>query len=168
MYAIIETGGKQYRVEQGSRIQVESLPVEKGADITLDKVLLVATDAGIQVGKPTVAGATVTASVTTHDRGPKIIVFKKRSKKTSKRSMPNISSRSSANRRWTPSSFSRTSAFTILTAHRAMILARCSCRMAWCSTWRKPILSFSPAFRFIRLGLTRSTNWNAVSRVVRF
>ena len=56
MYAIIETGGKQYRVEQGSKIKVESLPVEKGADLTLEKVLLLATDTGIQVGKPTVAG----------------------------------------------------------------------------------------------------------------
>ena len=62
MYAIVETGGKQYRVEQGTKIQVESLPVEKGADITLEKVLLLATDSGIQVGKPTVAGAKVTAT----------------------------------------------------------------------------------------------------------
>ena len=85
MYAIIETGGKQYRVQEGSRIQVESLPVEKGADIILEKVLLVATDAGIQVGKPMVAGAKVTAQVTAQDRGPKIIVFKKRSKKTYKK-----------------------------------------------------------------------------------
>jgi large subunit ribosomal protein L21 len=87
MYAIIETGGKQYRVEQGSRIQVESLPVEKGAEITLEKVLLVATDAGIQVGKPTLTGAKVTAQVVVNDRGPKIIVFKKRSKKTYKKTI---------------------------------------------------------------------------------
>ena len=85
MYAIIETGGKQYRIQEGSRIQVESLPAEKGADITLEKVLLVATDSGIQVGKPTVAGAKVTAQVVAQDRGPKIIVFKKRSKKTYKK-----------------------------------------------------------------------------------
>ena len=84
-YAIIETGGKQYRVEQGTRLQVESLPKLKGEEITLEKVLLVATDAGIQVGKPTVTGAKVTATVTAQDRHAKIIVFKKRSKKTYKK-----------------------------------------------------------------------------------
>ena len=87
MYAIIETGGKQYRVEQGSKIKVESLPVEKGAEIALEKVLLLSTDAGIQLGKPTVAGAKVTAQVLAQDRGPKIIVFKKRSKKTYKKTI---------------------------------------------------------------------------------
>jgi len=84
-YAIIETGGKQYRVEKGTKIQVESLPVEQGAEITLDKVLLVSTEAGIQVGKPNVTSAKVTAVVTAHDRHAKIIVFKKRSKKTYKK-----------------------------------------------------------------------------------
>ncbi len=84
-YAIIETGGKQYRVEQGTRLEVETLPFEKGGDITLEKVLFISTDQGIQVGKPTVAGAKVVATVTKHDRGPKIIVFKKRSKKTYKK-----------------------------------------------------------------------------------
>jgi len=87
MYAIVETGGKQYRVEQGSKIKVESLPVEKGAEINLEKVLLVATDAGIQVGKPTLPSAVVTAQVLAQDRGPKIIVFKKRSKKTYKKTI---------------------------------------------------------------------------------
>ena len=87
MYAIIETGGKQYRVEQGTKIKVESLPVEKGAEIALDKVLLLSTDSGIQVGKPTVAGAKVMAQVLAQDRGPKIIVFKKRSKKTYKKTI---------------------------------------------------------------------------------
>jgi len=84
-YAIIETGGKQYRVEEGTRIQVETLPKLKGEEITLEKVLLVATEAGIQVGKPTVASAKVTATVTAQDRHAKIIVFKKRSKKTYKK-----------------------------------------------------------------------------------
>jgi large subunit ribosomal protein L21 len=87
MYAIIETGGKQYRVEQGSRIKVESLPQAKGEEIALEKVLLVSTDSGLQVGKPTVAGAKVTAEVVAQDRGPKIIVFKKRSKKTYKKTI---------------------------------------------------------------------------------
>ena len=85
MYAIIETGGKQYRVEQGTRVRVESLPHAKGEEIALDKVLLVATDEAVQIGKPTVAGAKVTAEVVAQDRGPKIIVFKKRSKKTYKK-----------------------------------------------------------------------------------
>ena len=86
-YAIIETGGKQYRVEQGSRLQVESLPAEKGAQITLDKVLFVAKDGAVQVGKPTVSGAKVIAEVLAQDRGPKILVFKKRPKKTYKKTM---------------------------------------------------------------------------------
>ena len=86
-YAIIETGGKQYRVEQGTHLKVETLPLEKGSEVKLEKVLLLATEAGIQVGKPTVAGASVTVQVVTHDRGPKIIVFKKRSKKTYKKTM---------------------------------------------------------------------------------
>jgi large subunit ribosomal protein L21 len=84
-YAIIETGGKQYRVEKGTKIQVESLPAEQGAEITLDKVLFLSTEARIQVGKPNVASAKVTAIVTAHDRHAKIIVFKKRSKKTYKK-----------------------------------------------------------------------------------
>ena len=87
MYAIVETGGKQYRVESGTRLRVESLPVEKGQDITLDRVLLIKTDAGLQVGKPLVAGAKVVAQVLDHDRAKKIIVFKKRSKKTYKKTL---------------------------------------------------------------------------------
>jgi large subunit ribosomal protein L21 len=86
-YAIIETGGKQYRVEQGTHIKVESLPIEKGAEFKLEKVLLLSTDTGIQVGKPIVAGASVIAQVVAQDRGPKIIVFKKRSKKTYKKTI---------------------------------------------------------------------------------
>ncbi len=85
MYAIVETGGKQYKVEQGTKLRVESLPQAAGEEITLEKVLLVKTDSGIQVGTPLVAGAKVTAQVLVHDRGPKIIVFKKRSKKTYKK-----------------------------------------------------------------------------------
>jgi large subunit ribosomal protein L21 len=86
-YAIIETGGKQYRVEQGTRLQVESLPFDKGGEVVLEKVLLVSTEKGVQVGKPTVSGAKVVATVTAQDRGPKIIVFKKRSKKTYKKTI---------------------------------------------------------------------------------
>jgi large subunit ribosomal protein L21 len=85
MYAIVETGGKQYRVEEGSKVRVEKLLHEKGAEITLDRVLLVQTDAGVKVGNPLVAGAVVTAKVVAQDRGERIIVFKKRSKKTYKK-----------------------------------------------------------------------------------
>ena len=84
-YAIVETCGKQYRVEEGARLRVDAHLDKPGAQIALDKVLLVKTDAGVQIGNPTVAGATVTAEVLVHDRGPKIIVFKKRSKKTYKK-----------------------------------------------------------------------------------
>lgn len=86
-YAIIETGGKQYRVEQGTRLEIEKLPLDKGGELVLEKVLLVASDKGIQVGKPTVAGAKVVATVTKQDRSPKILVFKKRSKKTYKKTI---------------------------------------------------------------------------------
>jgi large subunit ribosomal protein L21 len=85
MYAIVETGGKQYRVEEGSRVKVETLPHEKGKTINLDRVLLIGQEGGIKVGQPLVAGAVVTAEVVTHDRAKKIIVFKKRSKKTYKK-----------------------------------------------------------------------------------
>lgn len=85
MYAIVETGGKQYRVEEGTRLRVESLPQEKGQTITLDRVLLIGQDANVKVGQPLVAGASVTAEIVTHDRAKKIIVFKKRSKKTYKK-----------------------------------------------------------------------------------
>ena len=85
MYAIIETGGKQYRVEQGTRLRVESLPHQAGEEIALEKVLLLQTDGGLQVGKPLVSGAKVTAQVVANDRAKKIIVFKKRSKKTYKK-----------------------------------------------------------------------------------
>ena len=84
-YAIVETCGKQYRVEEGARLRVDAHLQTLGSQISLDKVLLLKTDAGVQVGNPHVAGATVTAEVVALDRGPKIIVFKKRSKKTYKK-----------------------------------------------------------------------------------
>src|SRR5689334_2206805 len=84
-YAIVETCGKQYRVQEGGRLRVDAHIGELNAEIALDKVLLVKTDAGIQVGNPYVTGAKVTAQVVIQDRGPKIIVFKKRSKKTYKK-----------------------------------------------------------------------------------
>lgn len=75
MFAIIETGGKQVKVEEGQSIFVEKLEVEEGAEFTFDKVLFVGGD-NAKVGVPTVEGATVTATVEKHGRGKKINVIK--------------------------------------------------------------------------------------------
>ena len=76
MYAVIQSGGKQYRVAAGDVIEVETLPVEPGNKIELEHVLMVAGEDGVTVGKPTVDGAKVTATVQAHGRGEKIIVYK--------------------------------------------------------------------------------------------
>jgi len=76
MYAVIETGGKQYRVELGSEIQVDRLDVQPGQDIELDRVLLVVSGDETAVGRPVVDGAHVSATVLSQDRGDKVIVFK--------------------------------------------------------------------------------------------
>ena len=76
MYAIIETGGKQYRVELGTELQVERLAGEPGREVILDRVLLVADDGSAEIGRPFVAGAEVRANVVRQDRGEKIVVFK--------------------------------------------------------------------------------------------
>ena len=85
MYAIVETGGKQYRAEQGGVLEVEKLEGAVGAVITLDKVLLISGEAGTKVGTPTVSKATVTGEILAQDRHPKIIVFKKRRRKNYRR-----------------------------------------------------------------------------------
>ncbi len=84
-YAIIETGGKQYRVSVGDRISVERLPAEAGSEITIDRVLLLGGDGATRVGTPVVPGAAVTAAVDEHYRGEKIIVFKYKAKKRYRR-----------------------------------------------------------------------------------
>ena len=77
MYAIVKTGSKQYRVQPGDVLEVELLDGEKGREIALEEVLLVADGDNIQVGKPTVAGARVTAEVIDPDKkGTKVIAFK--------------------------------------------------------------------------------------------
>ena len=81
MYAIVETGGKQYRVQQGEIVRVESIHEEPGKEVVLEKVLLVANDTQITAGNPDIPGAVVTAEVLGHGRGDKIIVFKFKSKK---------------------------------------------------------------------------------------
>jgi len=80
MYAVIETGGKQYRVEVGTELEVELLDVEPGTEITLDRVLLVADGETATIGRPTVDNASVLAEVVRRDRGPKLISFKYRPK----------------------------------------------------------------------------------------
>lgn len=80
MYAIIETGGKQYRVQPGDELRIEKLGVEDGEKVTFDKVLLVGSDDGATVGTPLVEGASVSAEVIVTDKAKKVIVFKYKNK----------------------------------------------------------------------------------------
>jgi large subunit ribosomal protein L21 len=80
MYAVIESGGKQYRVEVGTELEVELLDVEPGQALTLDRVLLIGDDDETAIGRPLVENASVEAEVLRRDRGPKLIVFKYRPK----------------------------------------------------------------------------------------
>lgn len=84
-YAVIETGGKQYRVSEGDYLNVERLHVEAGTEITIDRVLMLGGDGSTRIGTPVVDGATVTASVDAHLRGEKIIVFKYKKRKNYRR-----------------------------------------------------------------------------------
>ena len=86
MFAVIETGGKQYKVSEGDVIFVEKLGVEDGAEYTFDKVLAIGGDT-FTVGAPYVEGATVAAKVVKSGRGKKIYVFKYKSKKNEKKKM---------------------------------------------------------------------------------
>ena len=81
MYAIIETGGKQYKVAEGDTLFIEKLPVEAGEAVTFDKVLAVIDGDNVTVGTPVVEGAKVDASVVKNGKGKKIIVFKYKPKK---------------------------------------------------------------------------------------
>jgi len=81
MYAVLETGGKQYRVAAGDLLEIESIPGEAGSTYTFDRVLLVSRDGQVSVGRPTVAGAKVVADVVEHVRGEKKIAFKFRRRK---------------------------------------------------------------------------------------
>jgi large subunit ribosomal protein L21 len=85
MFAVIRTGGKQYRVTPNAVLKVEKLEAEPGASVTFSDVLAVGGKAGVTVGKPTVAGASVTATVVAQDRLDKIVVFKKRRRQNSRR-----------------------------------------------------------------------------------
>jgi len=85
MYAVIKTGGKQYRVSPGDSIEVEKLPHEVGQQIELGEVLLVANGSSTRVGQPLVDGAKVKATVTRQARGRKVVIFKYRSSKRYRR-----------------------------------------------------------------------------------
>ena len=81
MYAVVKTGGKQYKVAPGEKLKVEQLPADVGAEVILDQVLLVSEGEAVRLGQPTVAGATVKATVVAHGRGEKIRIFKMRRRK---------------------------------------------------------------------------------------
>ena len=81
MYAVIKTGGKQYRVMPGEKLKVEQIPADIGSEVVLDQVLLVSNGDAITVGKPLVAGASVITKVLAHGRGIKVTIFKMRRRK---------------------------------------------------------------------------------------
>ncbi len=86
-YAIFASGGKQYRVSPGDVIEVDRLDAEASGSLTFDDVLLVSDDDGVQVGQPTVDGASIEASVLAHVRGPKIRIFTYQASKRRRRRM---------------------------------------------------------------------------------
>ena len=85
MFAVIKTGGKQYRVAADDVLEIEKLEAEAGSTVTFSEVLMVGGESGVSVGTPVVAGARVTAEVVEQTRGPKVISFKKRRRQNSKR-----------------------------------------------------------------------------------
>jgi large subunit ribosomal protein L21 len=86
MYAVIKTGGKQYKVAAGEKIKVELLDAEVGAEVTIDQVLAIGSGDGLTVGAPLVAGATVSAKVVSHGKHDKVRIFKMRRRKHYKKS----------------------------------------------------------------------------------
>jgi large subunit ribosomal protein L21 len=81
MYAVIKTGGKQYRVAAGEKIKVEQIPADVGAQVVLDQVMMVGNGETVTIGKPLIAGAAVTATVISHGRADKVKIFKMRRRK---------------------------------------------------------------------------------------
>ena len=81
MYAVIKTGGKQYKVAPGEKLEVEQIPADVGASVVLDQVLMVGEGESVRLGQPVVAGATVTATVVAQGRGEKVKIFKMRRRK---------------------------------------------------------------------------------------
>jgi large subunit ribosomal protein L21 len=85
MFAVIRTGGKQYRVTPDTILKVEKLEAEPGSIFTFTDILAIGSDTGVTIGTPTVAGASVTATVIAQDRLDKVIIFKKRRRQNSRR-----------------------------------------------------------------------------------
>lgn len=85
MYAVVETGGKQYRVEPGQKIRVELLDAAEGATVDLGPVFLVAREEGLVLGMPSVDGAKVSAKVIAHGRGKKVYAFRYKNKTNQRR-----------------------------------------------------------------------------------
>ena len=81
MYAVVKTGGKQYKVAPGEKLKVEQIPADVGAEVILDQVLMVGEGESVRLGQPVVSGATVKATVVAHGRGEKIRIFKMRRRK---------------------------------------------------------------------------------------
>ena len=81
MYAIIETGGKQYRVMEGDTVHVEKLNIEQGQTVKLESIIAVSDENGVVIGAPYVAGATVEATVVEHGKGAKVVIYKFKRKK---------------------------------------------------------------------------------------
>ena len=81
MYAVIKTGGKQYRVQVGEKIKVEQIPADVGSQVVLDQVLMVGNGEAVSIGTPLVSGAQVTATVVSHGRADKVTIFKMRRRK---------------------------------------------------------------------------------------
>jgi large subunit ribosomal protein L21 len=86
MYAVIKTGGKQYKVAAGEKIKVEQIAAEVGQEIVIDQVLAVGNGAELKIGAPLVAGASITATVVAHGRHDKVRIFKMRRRKHYKKS----------------------------------------------------------------------------------
>ena len=81
MYAVIKTGGKQYKVAPGEKLKIEQIRADVGAEVILDQVLMVGDGASVRLGQPVVAGASVKATVLAHGRGDKVTIFKMRRRK---------------------------------------------------------------------------------------
>ena len=81
MYAVIKTGGKQYRVAAGEKLKIEQIPAEVGAEITLDQILMVGEGESVKIGAPLVSGAAVKATVLSQGRHDKVRIFKMRRRK---------------------------------------------------------------------------------------
>ena len=81
MYAVVKTGGKQYRITPGEKVKVEQISGDIGAEVVLDQVLMVGDGDSVRLGQPTIAGATVKATVVSQGRGDKVTIFKMRRRK---------------------------------------------------------------------------------------